>query len=148
MQLGSSAGDVSSSQSLPVSSVVVGTGDLQVSVSWNTRADLDLYLQEPGGELIYFVNPTSEAGGVLDLDSNVGCPTDDPQNENITYENATPPAGEYIVSLDLFSTCGLVTIPTDYVVTVRIGDIVETHTGSLLPDASSSDVVITTFEIQ
>jgi len=148
VQVGNAAGAISGVQQLPVSSVVVGTGDLQVSVSWNTRADVDLYLLEPNGELIFFANRSSEAGGVLDLDSNVGCGENEPQNENITYENVTPPGGEYLVSLDLFSTCGVVTSPTDYVVTLRIGDDVQTFTGTLLPDGSSSDVAITTFEIR
>jgi len=148
IQVGSAVGDISGAQQLSVSSLVVGTGDLQVSVSWNTRADVDLYLQEPNGELIYFVNSSSEAGGVLDLDSNVGCPENGPQNENITYENVVPPAGQYLVSLDLFSTCSVVTSPTDYVVTVRIGDDVQTFTGALQPDGSSRDVAITSFEIR
>lgn len=148
VQVGSSFGDISDAQELPVTSVVVGTGDLQVSVSWNTRADVDLYLQEPTGETIFFGNETSEAGGMLDLDSNVGCPENEPQNENITYENAVPPAGEYIVSLDLFSTCGIVNTPTDYVVTVRSGNDVQTFTGSLLPGAIPSDVMITSFEVR
>lgn len=148
VQVGNAAGSVSGVQELPVSSVVVGTGDLQVSVSWNTIADVDLYLQEPSGETISFTNTTSDAGGALDLDSNIGCPEGAPQNENITYENVVPPSGEYTVLLDLFSTCGRVTTATDYVVTVRIADDVQTYTGSLLDTTTGSDVVITTFEVR
>ncbi len=148
VQVGSATGDVSGAQELPVTSVVVGTGDLQVSVSWNTPADVDLYLQEPSGETIFFGNSESETGGILDLDSNVGCPENEPQNENITYENVVPPSGEYTVALRLFSTCGVVTTDTDYVVTVRVGNDIQTYTGTFLADSSNRDALITTFEVR
>lgn len=81
-----------------------GTGALQVSLSWDTDADLDLYLVEPGGFVIYYGNETSPNGGMLDLDGNAGCSTSR-SVENITYEGATPPAGTYTVRVNNWSGC-------------------------------------------
>ena len=50
------------------------TGDVQISLAWNGRNDLDLSCQEPSGETIDGYNQQSRAGGQLDVDMN---PTDD-----------------------------------------------------------------------
>jgi len=145
-QVQSAGGDVSEEQSLAVTSLIVGTGDLQVSVSWDTLSDVDLYLTEPNGDIIDFFFDTSAAGGELDLDSNAACFLDGINNENITYENVVPPTGEYIVELDYYSACD-VTGPTNYVVTIRINNQVETFQGSFVPGGDTF-ARITTFEIR
>lgn len=45
-------------------------GDVQVALAWNNRNDLDLSVQEPGGELIDGYNQSSATGGVMDVDMN------------------------------------------------------------------------------
>lgn len=100
-----------------VTLIEVGTGELQVSLSWDTETDVDLHVVEPGGEEIYYSNETSESGGTLDLDSNAGCTIDDVNNENVTWERGAP-RGEYIVRVDYWSACS-VPGTTQYVVTVR-----------------------------
>lgn len=109
----------------------VGTGKLQVSLSWNQPNDLDLHLVEPTGEEIYYGNPTSSAGGYLDLDSNAGCSIDGVNNENITYpDSVTLPAGQYIVRVDFWSDCN-VTDTTRYTVSARLnGSLVSADSGS------------------
>jgi hypothetical protein len=101
-----------------LSLISVGAGEVQVSVSWNSAADVDLHVVEPGGEEIYYGATTSTAGGELDLDSNAACGSDGPRNENITYAEGTAPAGEYIVRVDYWSACSAAS--TDYVVTVHV----------------------------
>ncbi len=110
-------GAVSSYVTNNVSVASAGTGELQVSVTWDAASDVDLHLVEPGGEEIYYGNTTSDAGGELDLDSNAGCSIDNVNNENITYASA-PPVGEYIVRVDYWSECSV--SETNYVVTVNI----------------------------
>jgi hypothetical protein len=121
------SGTVGAYQSVPVAVVPVGTGEVQVSVSWNAESDVDLHVVEPGNEEIYYANPTSAAGGSLDLDSNAGCAIDHVKNENITWAHA--PSGTYTVRVDYWDSCS---VPqTDYVVTVqRKGHAPETFTGS------------------
>ena len=44
----------------------VGTGDVQVSLTWSAASDLDLHVVEPSGEEIYFLAPESVTSGTLD----------------------------------------------------------------------------------
>ncbi len=99
-------GHVSEHETIQVSRVEVGTGKLQVSLSWDTPTDVDLHLVEPNGAEIYYGNSESSNGGELDLDSNAGCGIDNVNNENITYSDQDiVEAGEYIVRVDYWSDC-------------------------------------------
>ncbi|MEE9322485.1 MAG: pre-peptidase C-terminal domain-containing protein [Granulosicoccus sp.] len=139
VQVAGPGGDVSGAQSLRYTSVVVGTGDLQISVSWNSPTDVDLYLLEPGGEDINYDDVSSEAGGTLDLDSNSNCTIDGINNENITYQ-LPPPAGEYVVAVDYYSSCSY-DFPTHYLVTVRANGTTTTYPGFFVPsDVQLEDV--------
>lgn len=137
----------------------VGTGKLQVSLSWNQPNDVDLHLVEPTGEEIYYGNPTSSAGGQLDLDSNAGCAIDGVNNENITYpDSVTLPAGQYIVRVDFWADCN-VTDTTRYAVSARLnGNLITPDSGSnpysgfFLPGtsdggAAGSGVTVTKFTV-
>ena len=114
---------------------VVGTGALQVSLSFDNAKDVDLHLIEPEylndyeepasfwDRHIYYGNTYGYYTGChLDLDSNAGCSIDNINNENITYNDSTAfiPAGTYKVYVDLFENCDP-SIPTNYVVTVFYG---------------------------
>jgi len=111
------AGAVSEHETIVVSLVQVGTGKLQVSLSWDQLNDLDLHLVEPNGQEIYYGNSLSSNLGELDLDSNAACDLDYVNNENITYsENAVVENGEYIVRVDFWANCE-VTENTNYSVT-------------------------------
>jgi hypothetical protein len=94
----------------------VGTGEVQVSVSWDAESDVDLHVVDPAGDEIYYDEASSASGGELDLDSNAECEIDNVNNENITWTTAPP--GKYIVRLDYWAGCD---VPkTSYVVTVRV----------------------------
>lgn len=110
--------DVSEPISIPVWVHQVGTGKLQVSLSWDQLNDIDLHLVEPDGSEIYYGNDQSSSGGILDLDSNPGCAIDSVNNENITYSETESAiqSGEYIVRVDMYSNCDITT-QTHYVVT-------------------------------
>jgi hypothetical protein len=115
------------------------TGKVQVNLTWNSSADIDLYVVDPHGNEIYWNARGSEfvgipddgdvqqgggrvpgsSGGVLDIDSNAGCSSDGPRAENIVWPaGVVPPNGEYTVRVNNWSACG--EPATDYVVTVRI----------------------------
>ncbi|MEP6572945.1 MAG: hypothetical protein ABJD11_09620 [Gemmatimonadota bacterium] len=106
----------------PMQVIHVGTGDVQVSVSWSDSSDVDLHVVDPNGEEIYYGHRTSVSKGSLDLDSNAGCSRDASggfkSNENIVWPASQGVAGTYIVRLDHWSACGA-TAPVDYVVTVN-----------------------------
>ena len=126
--VGPNSGGAGNYTARSVTFVPVLSGDVQVSVAWDSPADVDLHLVEPGGAEVYWGSTSSGAGGVLDLDSNAACGSDGPRNENITYPSATPPSGAYIVRLDYWDSCGATA--TNYVVTVRFkGHALEVYQG-------------------
>ena len=69
-----SSGSGSNGVSLPVTVEQVGTGALQVQLTWNTdNTDLDLHIVEPGGDRIYYGDPEGDqSGGELDVDDTNG----------------------------------------------------------------------------
>lgn len=72
-------------------------GVIQIGLSWNTDADIDLRVVDPFGEEIYYSNPNSDSGGYLDRDD-----TDGFGPENI-YWASNIPSGKYSVSLTYYS---------------------------------------------
>lgn len=97
--------------SIPIQIIGVGSGDIQVSLSWDTQTDVDLHVIEPkpdgsaGGEEIDYAHRSSASGGQLDLDSNPACNFDNVNNENVYWPSGSAPQGEYIVKVDLWSAC-------------------------------------------
>lgn len=88
------SGQVSNVVTTLVNVLQLGTGALQVSLSWNTPTDQDLYVTDPAGEVIYYSNEVSSTGGQLDRDD-----TDGYGPENIFWlDNA--PDGEYKVAVN------------------------------------------------
>jgi len=105
---------------LTASTRATASDQLQVSLSWSDKVDLDLHVQVPAGSDstdIYYGNRIA-AGGMLDLDSNMACAIDDVDNENITWGTNTPPAGHYRIRVDLWSACTLPQV-IHYTVTLR-----------------------------
>jgi hypothetical protein len=83
---------------------IAGQGALNINLTWDTEADLDLHVMEPDGFVIFFGNTVSPSGGELDLDGNAGCITSR-SVENVTYAGVTPPIGLYRVFVDTFDNC-------------------------------------------
>lgn len=111
----------------------VGSGDIQVNVSWDTVIDLDLHVFSPSGEHVYFGESEVASGGNLDLDSNIGCGANtDERNENIVWPTGTAIDGEYRINVNLFgSDCGFPV--TNYrVVVIRDLQVFEIKEGTLL----------------
>lgn len=125
----------------------VGTGEVQVSVAFDSTSDVDLYVTDPTGAQIYFGEPQSPTGGRLDLDANAACsiPPRPVNAENITWASGAP-RGTYTVHLDYFSDCGVQA--TNWVVTVhRRGQPLQVFTGRFTGPSSTGNqmVPITTF---
>lgn len=103
---------------ITVNAIEAAGGDIQVSVTWNTAADVDLHVVEPGGAEIYYGSPSSGSGGVLDIDANAACSTSSLTQENVGWSPGTAPTGTYIVRVDYWSACGAT--QTDFIVTVSL----------------------------
>ena len=74
------------------------TGVLRCSLAWFNADDLDIHLEEPNGNHIYFGNKGSRhaSSGMLDVDMNAGGPSSTSPVENITYSSlSSMPEGKY-----------------------------------------------------
>jgi hypothetical protein len=85
-----------------------------LSLSWDSPVDLDLIVQTPSGAVIggegAAIAPDAggtgnESNGVLDRDSNRDCVIDNIDREDVVWKSS-PPSGDYLVWVDLFSACG------------------------------------------
>ncbi len=116
---GALGGNYGAFQNAPVSLITVGTGDVQVNVTWDSPADVDLHVVDPLGEEVYWAHKSAVSGGQLDLDSNAGCGSDGPRAENIFWASGLiAPHGDYTVRVDHWSNCSAAA--THYVVTVNV----------------------------
>lgn len=112
---------------LTTSVTQVGTGDVQVTLSWDVDSDVDLHVVGPGGDEVFYGRRVSPSGGELDLDSNAACQIDGKRNENITWPVGRAPRGQYIVRVDYWSSCAA--NRTNYTVRINNGGAVQIFTG-------------------
>lgn len=71
-----------------------GYGDVQVTLTWNNGADIDLYVTDPNGDELWYQNQSIASGGQLDVDD-----TDGFGPENVFWPQGEAPDGTYEVSI-------------------------------------------------
>jgi hypothetical protein len=85
------------------------SGAVQITVSWNSGADLDLYVTDPSGATLFYnkQHKRSAIGGHLDHDARGDCRREqqNPRIEN-AYWGSPARSGSYRVELNYFSPCG------------------------------------------
>ncbi|MDA0268163.1 MAG: pre-peptidase C-terminal domain-containing protein, partial [Cyanobacteria bacterium] len=120
----------------------LGTGDLQITLSWNSIDDLDLVVMDPEGNLVSFETPRIASGGQLDVDANSLCQgvTSRPV-ENVFWPNGAP-GGEYQVFVSLYSRCANSQGPIPFTLTMNVQGTVETFDGTV--DETNDLVVVPT----
>jgi len=127
--------------------IVVGTGDVQVSLTFDQRDDLDLHVIDPNGDEVYYANRTVASGGELDLDANPVCGEPAGNAENITWGEGEAPDGTYEVYINMFASC----FPTDvnYTLTITVvGNDPVLINGSMGPaDQGVGKQLIATFDV-
>ena len=108
--------------------IQVGTGDVQVTLSWDADSNVDLHVVDPSGEEIYFGNRMSASGGNLDRDSNPACSIDGIRNENTFWPVGAAPRGTYVVRVNYWAGCD---VPrTNWTVLINNGGEIQVVTGS------------------
>jgi hypothetical protein len=122
----------------------VGTGDIQITLTWQTNDDIDLHVIDPSGFEIYYADPIAPSGGSLDRDNlcmnmEIGRP------ENVYWPMDVAPSGEYIVKVHYYGACERERTVDWTVRIVRSGE-VETFTGSLTQAGETQTV--TSFRIR
>ncbi len=105
------ADDVSTTDEQPVTTTIDATpqGSIEVTLTWQTNADLQLLVRDPTGESIFDDNPNGLSGGILDQDrvGNRGCvnTTTSPISYIYWPANRVPPSGTYEVEVWYQSDC-------------------------------------------
>jgi hypothetical protein len=140
------SGETGQCECVPTPTTSVGTGDIQVTLSWfnaDPGIDLDLYVIEPDTtQVVWYGNTTTPSGGVLDRDNMCGNYVNG-RPENIYWTQA-PPSGHYQVRVNFFGSCGPDTVNAFNVRTVVQG-VTRTFSGSV--SESNRWAEITTFDI-
>lgn len=85
------------------------SGGVQVTIRWDSGADIDLYVRDPSGEAVFYnkEHRKTPVGGHLDHDARGDCRPEQPHPhiENAYWPEPAPP-GEYGVELHYFGPCG------------------------------------------
>jgi hypothetical protein len=113
----------------PEPTPVLGTGEVQITLTWDNGADMDLSVTEPNGESISYSSRGSSTGGQLDVDSNYPCGENQFSVENIFWPTNGAPSGSYQVGVNQYSTCS--GGDANWTLTVRVnGQVVLTESGT------------------
>ncbi|MBX3274182.1 MAG: hypothetical protein KF729_28200 [Sandaracinaceae bacterium] len=84
----------------------VGAGDVEVTLTMGEATDMDLYVTDPSGVLVYYGNTSSFTGARLDLDANAACSSNlGVDNEHVFWPVGTAPAGTYRVHVAHYQSC-------------------------------------------
>ena len=156
-------GEVSSQFTSKTNYIEAGTGDLQVNLRFSNEKDVDLYVVEPNGNVIYYgqpfpyyskeyeiINdwlesddyenePDIERTIGLDIDSNAGCIIDRTNSENIFFKTNCMQKGTYQVWVNMYANCDP-SIATNY--TIRV-----TYKGMAVTPKSGSNPTSGVFPI-
>jgi len=107
------------------------TGDVQVTLRWDTDADLDLYVVDPSGDEVSFFNPQVASAGKLDVDANAGCAEKMAAPvENIFWPEGEGMPGSYTARVEYFTGCSQAG-PVDFTLSILTHGEVQSHTGSV-----------------
>jgi hypothetical protein len=119
----------------------LGTGNVQFTLRWNSKADLDIAVLDPSNEEINFDHPLSTSGGQLDVHSNSECASavTNPV-ENVFWPVGKSLDGLYKVQVRYYDECGTAVGPQRFTLTARIGGVevaLQPVTSGLLAEAGS-----------
>ena len=97
-----------------INGVDVKVGDPQFTLIWDSRADIDLHVIEPGGSEIFWENRNGGMGGELDVDD-----VDGFGPENINYQLNRGPNGTYRWFVHYYGGLGGIPTPTRWKVRIK-----------------------------
>src|SRR5690606_15125655 len=90
-----------------VTALQLPEGFIEITLVWNTAADLQLLVRDPAGDAVYDDVPQIRSGGRLGAAGNVNCTTSDTSPVSYVYwpTTITPRAGAYEIDVWFQSEC-------------------------------------------
>lgn len=108
----------------------LSAGSIQVTLRWEGRADLDLYVSR-GEEVVFYGNPISVSGGRLEFDGN-SCGGQTAPVENIFWDWQKAPEGHYLVEIEYPYSCTDEPVGWEVIVTLD-GEVFWQESGIIAP---------------
>ncbi len=127
-------GRISNRQRVTVNVLRLGTGAIQISLSWDTPTDQDLWVTDPTGTKIYYRNKYSSSGGQLDRDD-----LDGYGPENIFWLSNAPD-GQYNVKVNDYEYSSST---NNYYVTISTPTKTKTFSGTTIRGSTANVVTFT-----
>ncbi|MFW5709049.1 MAG: PPC domain-containing protein [Chloroflexota bacterium] len=108
------------------------TGDIEVTLTWNTNADLQLLVRDPFGVAVYDDDRSIQSGGTLTETGNINCTVSEgPPVYHIYWPDGTLRIGSYEVEVWYQSECGD-TRPVSFTLFIVVnGELLYTTTTSI-----------------
>jgi len=109
------------------------TGDIEVTLTWDTNADLQLLVRDPFGDSVYDDATSVRSGGLLTSTGNKNCVTalTPPPVYHIYWPNGTQDVGSYELEIWYQSEC-TDTRPVTFTIYVVVGgELIFTETNSI-----------------
>ncbi|HYV37679.1 MAG TPA: hypothetical protein VE988_18465, partial [Gemmataceae bacterium] len=125
------------------------TGEVQITLYWANKNDLDLHVVCPSGEEIYFEN-RQKAGGKLDVDMNVKYEEAvAPAMENVFWPQGKAPKGTYKVYVVHFKNHGKADCndPTPYTVRVIVRGVTKYFQGEITFNPQRNKILVHEFTL-
>lgn len=131
-----------------VRGVKVKVGDPQFTLLWDSKADIDIHVVEPGGKEIFWNDPKGRQGGELDVDNQDGFGPENiywlRQGEDGSRELGPGPPGEYKWWVHYYGGNNGLPAPTRWKVRIKHEGRVEVIQGRLsFPGAKSKPYTLT-----
>ena len=120
------------------------TGEIQISLFWNTTDDIDLHVYyTPGNGLSDIINWKNRfgrlSGGILDVDMNAQGPQNSRCVENVFWPYGSSPRGMFVVQAQFFRCwSGLRNIPI--IIRIKTGNNIQTFNANLYYGTSPSTI--------
>lgn len=123
--------------------------DVRASLLWNNGNDLDLHVQTPAGEHIYYGAKQASCGGWLDVDMNAGGAHTTKPVENVRWAKGSARPGRYKVWVRNFTFHEREHTPTAWKVELEVGGKITHHEGVISPNGQTgdaSDMIVAEFD--
>ncbi len=110
------------------------TGEITVTLKWNNRNDLDLYVFCPNNENIFYKN-SNGCNGTLDVDKNYAKGLTNTPMENINWQQGEAMPGTYQIKVHYYKRQDMKVEPaTPFEIRLRQGDKDTIYKGTLEPN--------------